>query len=153
MKSLQTTLGIGDLARLAECQVDTIRYYERIGLMPKPKRTDGQQRRYDERQVRQLLFIRRLRDLGFSIAEASGFLAMRRQESYGCSDFKRIADARAAQIRQQVSELRRLERRLRGISTHCAEGADTNCGVIEALWDADALDLELAARCCASPKN
>jgi len=101
MKSLRTTLGIGELARLAECRVDTIRYYERIGLMPKPERTEGKQRRYNEHQARQLLFVRRLRDLGFSIEEASGFLAMRRMDTYGCSDFKRIADARIGQIRQQ----------------------------------------------------
>lgn len=154
MKSDRTTLGIGELASLAECRVDTIRYYERIGLMPKPVRTEGKQRRYSEQQARQLLFIRRLRDLGFSVEETIGFLAMRRQDSYGCADFKRIADARIAQIRQQISKLRHLEHRLRDISAHCADGADTNCGVIEALWGADILDLELAPRgsvCCVSP--
>jgi DNA-binding transcriptional MerR regulator len=151
MKSSRTTLGIGELAQLAECRVDTIRYYERIGLMPKPERTEGKQRRYGENQARQLLFIRRLRDLGFSIEEASGFLAMRQQDSYGCSDFKRIANARIGEIRQQIGKLRRLERRLREISADCAEGAGINCGVIEALWAADALDLEMAPRgsiCC-----
>jgi hypothetical protein len=55
---------IGGLARLAECGVDTIRYYERIGLMPRAERSDGGQRRYREAQARQLLFIRRLRNLG-----------------------------------------------------------------------------------------
>jgi len=152
MKSSRTTLGIGELARLAECQVDTIRYYERIGLMPKPERTEGKQRRYNEHQARQLLFIRRLRDLGFSIEEAGGFLALRRQDSYGCSDFKRIADARIGEIGAQIVKLRRLERRLREISAHCTEGAGINCGVIEALWVADVLDLEMAQRgniCCA----
>jgi MerR family transcriptional regulator, mercuric resistance operon regulatory protein len=156
MKSDRTTLGIGELAKLAECRVDTIRYYERIGLMPKPQRTEGKQRRYSEQQARQLLFIRRLRDLGFSVDEASGFLAMRRQDSYGCTDFKRIADARVAQIREQIDKLRHLERRLRDISSHCAEGVNTNCGVIEALWGADVLDLDLAPRgsvCCAAPRG
>jgi MerR family transcriptional regulator, mercuric resistance operon regulatory protein len=151
MKLNRTTLSIGELANLAECRVDTIRYYERIGLMPQPQRTQGKQRRYSEQQARQLLFIRRLRDLGFSVEEANGFLAMRRQESHGCADFKRIADGRVAQIRQQIGKLRRLERRLRAVSAHCAEGADTNCGVIEALWGADVLDLDLAPRgsvCC-----
>jgi MerR family mercuric resistance operon transcriptional regulator len=153
MKSNQTTLGIGELASLAECRVDTIRYYERIGLMPKPERSAGKQRRYSEQQARQLLFIRRLRDLGFSVEEAGGFLAMRRRDSYGCTDFKRIANARIAQIREQISKLRRFEQRLRDVAAHCAEGADTNCGVIEALWGADVLDLEIAPRgsvCCAA---
>lgn len=156
MKSLRTTLSIGELARLAECRVDTIRYYERIGLMPKPERSEGKQRRYSEHQARQLLFIRRLRDLGFTMEEAAGFLTMRRQQSYGCSDFKRIADARIGEIKQQVNKLRRLERRLREISSHCAEGADINCGVIEALWAADTLDLEMAPRgsiCCAGNRE
>ena len=152
MKSHRITIGIGELARLAECQVDTIRYYERIGLLPKPERTEGKQRRYSEQQARQLLFIRRLRDLGFSVEEAGGFLAMRRQDSYGCADFKKIADARITKIRQQIGKLQHLERRLRETSAHCAEGANTNCGVIEALWAADVLDLDLAPRgniCCA----
>lgn len=156
MKSSRTMLGIGELASLADCRVDTIRYYERIGLMPKPDRTEGKQRRYNEHQARQLLFIRRLRDLGFSVEEAAGFLAVHRQNSYGCSDFKRIADARMAEIRQQVRKLRQLERRLREISAHCAEGENTKCGVIEALWDADILDLELAPRgsiCCSGPQS
>jgi hypothetical protein len=73
MKSSRTTVGIGELARVAECRVDTIRYYERIGLMPKPERTEGGQRRYSENQARQLLFIRRLRDLGFSVRRPAVF--------------------------------------------------------------------------------
>jgi MerR family mercuric resistance operon transcriptional regulator len=153
MKSSRTTLAIGELARLAQCRVDTIRYYERIGLMPKPRRTEGKQRRYGEQESRQLLFIRRLRDLGFTVEEAGDFLSMHRQHhSYGCSDFKQRADARLTQIRQQIDTLRRLEHRLREISAHCAEGVDANCGVIEALWGVDPIDLELAPRgsvCCA----
>jgi MerR family transcriptional regulator, mercuric resistance operon regulatory protein len=151
MKFSGTSLGIGELARLAECRVDTIRYYERIGLMPKPARTEGGQRRYAEHEARQLLFIRRLRDLGFSVEEAGDFLAMRQQQSYGCADFKGMADARIDHIRQQIAKLHRLQRRLRDISAHCAEGHTANCGVIEALWAADVLDLELAPRgsiCC-----
>lgn len=154
MNSAKTTLAIGELARLAECRVDTIRYYERIGLLPSPERSAGGQRRYGEQRVRQLLFIRRLRDLGFSVNEVSEFLAMRRQQSYGCAEFRKIADARVAQIRRQRERLNRLERRLRDISVHCAEGAMSRCGIIEALWAADALDLALAPRgslCCAAP--
>jgi MerR family transcriptional regulator, mercuric resistance operon regulatory protein len=154
MKSAKTTLGIGELARLAECGIDTIRYYERVGLLPAPERSAGGQRRYAEQRVRQLLFIRRLRDLGFSLDEVGEFLVMRRQQSYNCTDFKKLADARIAQICRQREQLKRLERRLRDISAHCAEGAAIRCGVIEALWTADALDLALAQRgglCSAAP--
>lgn len=107
--------------------------------MPKPERTEGRQRRYGDNQVRQLPFLRRLRDLGFSIEEAGYFLAVRQQQSYGCADFRKMADARIAHIRQQIGKLRRLEHRLRDISAHCAEGATTNWEVIEALWGADIL--------------
>ena len=150
MKSLGAGMTIGELARLADCRVDTIRYYERIGLLPKPGRSEGGQRRYGEAEARQLLFVRRLRDLGFSLDEAAGFVALRRRRTYGCAEFKQIADARIAQSRRQTARLRRLERRLREISAHCADGAD--CGVIEALWAADSVDLELLPRgtvCCA----
>jgi hypothetical protein len=76
---------------------------------------------------------------------------MRAKDCYGCADFEKIADARATEIRQQIGKLRRLERRIREISAHCAEGAITNCGVIEALWDADPLNPDLPPReamCC-----
>jgi MerR family mercuric resistance operon transcriptional regulator len=156
MKTSRKTLGIGELARLADCRVDTIRYYERIGLLPEPARTAGRQRRYSEHQARQLLFVRRLRDLGFSVEEAGAFLSMRRQGAYQCAAFKGVADARVTQIQRQITELRRLERRLRMISAHCAEGAKVNCGVIEALWGADDLGLELAPGrnlCCGRPRD
>ncbi len=142
---------IGELARLAECGVDTIRYYERVGLLPKAERSDGGQRRYNEAQARQLLFIRRIRDLGFSLDEIEGFLRMVRQQSYGCSEFKRMAEARTAEIRRKIAELRRLERRLAEMTAHCADPAVANCGVIEALWGGDILELERWPRgtvCC-----
>ena len=137
--SSATCLSIGELARLGECRIDTIRYYERIGLLPKPARSDGGQRRYSEAEARQLLFIRRLRDLGFSLNEIEGFLGMVRRQSYGCSEFKKIA------------ELRRLGRRLAEMSAHCEDPAVPTCGVIDALWVGNMLELERRPRgtvCC-----
>jgi MerR family mercuric resistance operon transcriptional regulator len=149
--SLTRCLSIGEIARLGECRVDTIRYYERIGLLPKPERSDGGQRRYSETQARQLLFIRRLRDLGFSLGEIEGFVRMVRQQSYGCSAFKRMAEARTVEIRRKITELRHIERRLANMSAHCESAAVANCGVIEVLWGGDILELERRPRgtvCC-----
>jgi MerR family mercuric resistance operon transcriptional regulator len=144
-------LSIGELARLGGCRVDTIRYYERVGLLPKAERSDGGQRRYSEAQARQLLFIRRLRDLGFSLNEIEGFLGMVRRQSYGCAEFKTMAEARTAEIRRKIAELRRLGRRLAEMSAHCKDPAVATCGVIEALWVADIRELERQPRgtvCC-----
>jgi hypothetical protein len=76
---------------------------------------------------------------------------MIRRRSYGCSDFKRMAEVRAAEIRRKIAELHRLGRRLAEISAHCENPAVANCGVIEALWDMDILELERQPRgtvCC-----
>ena len=149
--SSATCLSIGELARLGECRIDTIRYYERIGLLPKPARSDGGQRRYSEAEARQLLFIRRLRDLWFSLNEIERFLGIVRRQSYGCSEFKKIAEARTAEIHRKIAELRRLGRRLAEMSAHCEDPAVPTCGVIDALWVGNMLELERRPRgtvCC-----
>jgi MerR family transcriptional regulator, mercuric resistance operon regulatory protein len=124
--------GVGDLARLGQCSVDAVRYYERIGLMPRPSRSDGGQRRYDEDEAKQLLFIRRLRDLGFSLDEIRGFVRLVRQEDYGCAAFKEVADARAAEIRRKILELRQLAARIAMLTEGCT--VDARCGVLDLIW-------------------
>jgi MerR family transcriptional regulator, mercuric resistance operon regulatory protein len=126
-------LGVGDLARLGQCSVDAVRYYERIGLMPRPPRSNGGQRRYGENEAKQLLFIRRLRDLGFSLDEIRGLLRLVRQEGYGCAAFKKVADARAAEIRRKILQLRQLAGRIAMLTEGCA--ADASCGVLDLIWE------------------
>ena len=125
--------GVGDLARLGGCSVDAVRYYERIGLMPRPRRSEGGQRRYDGDEAKQLLFICRLRDLGFCLDEIRGLLRLVRQEGYGCAEFKAVADARAAEIRRKILQLRQLAGRLAMLTEGCA--ADARCGVLDLIWE------------------
>ena len=133
LDSISEVHSIGALARLGGCSVDTIRYYERAGLMPAATRSDGGQRRYGEREARQLLFIRRLRDLGFSLDEVGGFLGMVRQPSYGCAAFKEVAETRLAAIRRKILELRQLAGRIEMLTDRCA-AADADCSVLDTLW-------------------
>lgn len=142
--------GIGDLARLGGCSVDAIRYYERIGLMPRALRSDGGQRRYGEREAKQLLFIRRLRELGFSLDETAAFLRLVRRSDYGCAEFRQLADARAAEIRRRILELRRLAGRIAMLTERCA--ADAKCSVLDLIWDgALGPSGEQPSGCCGAP--
>ena len=136
---------IGDLARLGRCSVDAIRYYERIGLMLRPPRSDGGQRRYGEEAAKQLLFIRRLRELGFSLDEIAGLLRLVRQEDYGCAAFREVAETRAAEIRRKILELRRLLGRIALLTEQCA--ADARCRVLDAIWNGAS---QPSGGCCGS---
>jgi MerR family transcriptional regulator, mercuric resistance operon regulatory protein len=147
-------LGIGDVARLGGCTVDTVRYYERIGLLPKPERSEGGQRRYGEKSLRQLLFIRRLRDLGFRLDQIENLLSMVRQPDFRCAAFRRLADAQIAEIRRRIGELRRLAGRIALLAGHCATAGDSRCDVLDALWDGPVGGPgQLRSVCCRAPAN
>lgn len=120
---------IGGLARLAGCSVDTIRFYERFGLMPRPRRSQGGQRRYGKKEIRLLLLIRRLRELSFGLDEIAGLV--RQRGSCSCSEFKRSADARIAQTRSKIDELLRLERSLKEISARCDAAELDHCAILD----------------------
>ena len=134
MKSSRTTLGIGELARLAECRVDTIRYYERIGLMPAPGRSEGGHRQYEDAERRRLTFIRRSRELGFSIDEIRALIDLATSSRRSCEAVRPIAAAHLADVRAKLSDLKRLEAVLAGTVRQCENQAGAPiCPLLEAL--------------------
>jgi DNA-binding transcriptional MerR regulator len=98
-------LAIGELARRSGYAVQTLRYYEQIGLMPKPPRTSGGQRRYDERQLRRLLFIRHARDLGFDIDDIRSLLDLAARPDQSCASVDAIAKAHLMSIDSKIARL------------------------------------------------
>jgi MerR family mercuric resistance operon transcriptional regulator len=112
-------LTIGKLAKAAEVNFGTIRYYERIGLMPKPARTCGGHRSYDHEHLQQLIFIRRARDLGFSVEEIRSLLVLNGSAS-PCADVNAIASRHLAAIREKQAALRAMEQRLAPAIEACA---------------------------------
>jgi Cu(I)-responsive transcriptional regulator len=125
---------IGDLAKATKTKVVTIRYYEQIGLLPEPARTEGNYRAFSDEHVRQLRFIRRCRDLGFTLDQIRELLRLSSQEDQPCSEVNRIAAQHLTEIEQKIAGLKRLAGELRRLSACCHGNSNiANCRIIEAL--------------------
>lgn len=125
---------IGDLSRLAGVKVPTIRYYEQVGLLDVPERSQGNQRRYAAEGLRRLSFIHHARELGFPIADIRELLELGRHPQQPCRDAHGIAARRLLAVRERLAKLKRLERELRRFADCAAESVAT-CAVIETLAD------------------
>jgi Cu(I)-responsive transcriptional regulator len=124
---------IGELGKLTETKIETIRYYERIGLLPVPTRTSGNYRLYSDDQVRRLSFIRRARNLGFTIEEVRELLSLSDQKDRSCEAVDAIARQHLADVDRKIADLTALRRELDGIIGQCGCGTIAECRIIEAL--------------------
>ncbi len=125
---------IGALSKGTGCHIETIRYYERIGLMPKPPRSPGGHRLYEDDHLRRLTFIRRSRELGFTLEEVRGLLRLVDGGSYTCAEVKTLTLDHAAEVRRKVADLRKLERVLADMAAECEGGEVPECPIIDALF-------------------
>ncbi len=132
--SIGDSLPIGALARHTGVKVETIRYYERIGLLADPPRSAGGHRVYGCEARRRLTFIRRSRDLGFSLDEVRALLAMVSGD-FTCGEVRRRTLAHLEAVRRKRVELERLESRLTNIAARCEHPQDHRCPVVEELFD------------------
>ncbi len=132
--SLSGIVSIGALSRRTGCNVETIRYYERIRLMPPPSRTAGGHRSYGSVQQRRLGFIRRCRELGFSIEEIRVLLGLVDGGDYTCGEVKAVTDRHIDDVRRKIADLNKLKRTLEKIGAACAGGKVPQCPVIDALY-------------------
>lgn len=127
-------LKIGDLARDTETKVVTIRYYEKIGLLPAPERSAGNYRNYDAAALQRLRFIRRCRDLGFTLDQVRELLKLSTDVERPCDDVNEIAAAHLAEVERKIADLRALAQELRLISARCNGGSTiSNCRILDAI--------------------
>lgn len=124
---------IGELARRTKVKVPTIRYYEHIGLLPPPPRTEGRQRRYSEGHASRLRFIRHARELGFELTAIRELLAMSAQPNQPCAEIDEMAQRHIAEIDRRVAHLRSLRSELQRTLDECGRGMVCDCRVVEAL--------------------
>jgi len=129
-----TRLTIGTLSERTGCNIETIRYYERIGLMPRTARSDGGHRLYGEDHMKRLGFIRRGRELGFTLDQVRTLLGLVDGRRYTCAQVKRTTVEHLGEIRRKVADLRKIERVLREMAAQCDGGAVPRCAVIDALF-------------------
>lgn len=127
-------LSIGRLSERTGCNVETIRYYEKIGLLSPPPRTAGGHRVYSGDHAQRLGFVRRSRELGFSLDEVRALLALADGGEYDCGKVKEITLHHLRGVKEKIRDLRRLERTLATISSACEGGIAPRCPIIEALY-------------------
>ena len=129
-------LAIGVLSERTGVNIETVRYYEKIGLVPPPARTEGGHRAYEDAHVARLTFIRRARELGFTLDEVRSLLKLvDGGHAYRCADVRAVTVEHLDDVRRKIRDLKRLERTLSGIVTRCAGGTVPECAVVEALFD------------------
>jgi MerR family copper efflux transcriptional regulator len=133
-RNTATSLSIGTVAERAGVGIDTIRYYEREGLMPEPARRASGYRVYDESAVQRLRFIRRAKELGFTLAEIGELLALSADRDRGVAGVRRRAEARLEAVEQRLRELRRVQRGLKQLIDACPGHGDlAGCPILRAL--------------------
>jgi DNA-binding transcriptional MerR regulator len=128
-------ISIGDLARQSQVKVPTIRYYEQIGLLTPPPRTEGNQRRYGKAEVARLNFIRHARELGFEIEDIRELLAMTGEPQASCHQADSIARNHLVEIDRRIERLQALRNELKRMVSECGHGRVCDCRVIEVLAD------------------
>lgn len=124
---------IGSAAAASGCHIETIRYYERIGLLPPPVRTASGYRDFQPDEVDRLRFISRGRELGFSLDEIRSLLALADDPALSCNDVDRLARRHLADMEQRIRELRRIGRELRRTIANCVGGKRRQCAILGAL--------------------
>lgn len=126
-------LSIGDFARVTGTKVDTIRYYERIGLLAAPARTAGGQRAYAPGHLRRLAFVRRVRGLGFGLDQVHDLLDLAHQPDRDCVAVDAVARVHLAEVDRKFADLAALRHELADLVDRCSRGRVAGCRIIGAL--------------------
>ncbi len=127
------SLAIGELGRLTNTKVETVRYYERIGLLGAPARTASNYRAYGPEHLNRLNFIRRSRNLGFSLDQVRALLDLSDDRQYSCEAVDAIAREHLAEVDRKIADLHALRRELDSMINQCRHGTVADCRIIEAL--------------------
>ncbi len=130
-------MNIGAAARASRVSAKMIRYYEQIGLIPPANRTDSGYRAYTQDDVHRLHFIRRARDLGFSVAEITDLLGLWSDKSRQSADVKRLAEQHIAELERRMENIRQMAETLKMLVSCCAGDERPDCPILEGLQQPD----------------
>ncbi len=124
---------IGKVSSITSCNIETIRYYEKEGLLPHPGRTSGGHRVYAQAHIERIVFIRRCRELGFSMAEVRDLLTLEDKNIATCEKVKSIADKHLQDIASKISDLKRMQKTLKSLVEQCSGEEIPDCPILDAL--------------------
>ena len=136
MDAQHPVLGIGALSKQTGCNIETIRYYEKIHLLNVPARTEGGHRMFDHAQVKRLTFILRCRQLGFSIGEIRNLLGLVDGDAASCAEVKSVTELHLGDVRQKIHDLKNLEGVLAQMVSECTGTEVPECPIIDTLYTA-----------------
>jgi len=126
-------IGIGELSKQTGCKIETIRYYEKQHLMPEPARTHGGHRLYSSNLLGRLKFIRRSRELGFSMDEIRDLLSLVDEKQVSCERVKSIAQIHLHDIEAKIADLKNMQTTLQDLAQRCSGKDVVDCPIIESL--------------------
>jgi MerR family mercuric resistance operon transcriptional regulator len=126
---------IGDLSKRTGVNIETIRYYEKIEIMPVPPRTRGGHRSYGAEHAKRLLFISRSRSLGFPLQEIRSLLGIADGHDITCADVRKLTLRHAEEARRKIADLKKLERTLRDMAAQCHGNRVPDCPIVDTLFD------------------
>jgi Hg(II)-responsive transcriptional regulator len=126
---------VGQIAKQAGVNVETIRYYERLKLLPKPKRRESRYRVYDETDLKRLLFIKRAKELGFTLKEIKELLELKIESTATCGDVKHLAERKLQDVEKRINDLKNIKRVLIKLINQCTfEQLSTDkCPILEVI--------------------
>ncbi|NRA87476.1 MAG: helix-turn-helix domain-containing protein [Rhizobiales bacterium] len=136
MTEISTKKGyaIGEMSRQTGVNIETIRYYERIKILPSPGRTAGGNRQYTYQQLKHLFFVKRCRELGFSLKEVRALLELVDCDRYTCSEVHKMTLGQLKAVKRKLVDLKNLEQTLENMISECDKGDVPNCPIIETLF-------------------
>ena len=126
---------IGEMSKRTGVNIETIRYYERIKIMPQPDRTAGGNRQYNYDQLKRLSFIKTSRELGFNINEIRALLEMVDEQDFTCGEVHELTIGHLASVREKIKGLRKLEKALVSMASECSQGDVPDCPILETLFE------------------
>lgn len=130
-------LSIGDLSKRTGAIVETIRYYEKIGILPVPERTSSGRRIYNQDDLQRLSFVRRSRELGFTQNQVRGLLGFVDTKDSSCDDVKELTLEHLSEVRRKIDDLKKMEAVLVDMANQCMGGTVPDCPIIDALYEAE----------------
>jgi len=134
-KSTNSAVTIGTLSKLTGVNIETIRYYEKEGILPKPRRSSGGHRLYKDEDIKRLFFVRRSRELGFSIREINSLLSLVQVGKYTCAKVHDLTVEHAREIEQKIADLKKMEQVLLEMAAKCSGGDIPECPIIDTLYE------------------
>lgn len=126
---------IGDVSTTTGVNIETVRYYERIELLPKPDRTSGGNRQYNHDQLKRLAFIKRCRELGFSIEEIRSLLAMTDSKTQTCAEVNKLTTTHLSKVKDKILDLQRMQNLLETMVAQCSCGDVPECPIVDTLLE------------------